>query len=344
MPKILGIGPLSPPPSGPGQKNSTIISGLKDKGLQIEWIDTYNKPLRALVKFILVASKYDTIILSVSHRGRAILAPIVFFYNKIFGSSSILLPAGGKFHEEILSYPPVIDKFYLQVFSSTNAILPESESMVSDLSQVLGSNVEIRQFPNPRKRPKVTPDFYTSESDRIKMIHLGRLCEEKGTLFMLESFNNIPDDEIELDIYGSITGNKKFRTEFYRLVEGDDRVKYLGVIPHGEVISKLNEYDIFIFPTRYPGEGFPGVLVEAMMAGLMIIASDWNYNSEIVIESQNGLLFNPYSSTEFEEIIQYVADNPSNISKFQKYSWELSNEYCAEYVIDGLIDIINSLN
>jgi glycosyltransferase involved in cell wall biosynthesis len=57
-----------------------------------------------------------------------------------------------------------------------------------------------------------------------------------------------------------------------------------------EVVPTLRNYDALIFPSYYQGEGHPGVLVEAMMAGLPIITTQFRSIPELVQDGVNGLL------------------------------------------------------
>jgi glycosyltransferase involved in cell wall biosynthesis len=51
-------------------------------------------------------------------------------------------------------------------------------------------------------------------------------------------------------------------------------VHYHGVVDNIELRRQLTFYDVFVFPSVYDNEGHPGVLIEALMAGLPIISSD----------------------------------------------------------------------
>ena len=52
----------------------------------------------------------------------------------------------------------------------------------------------------------------------------------------------------------------------------------------------LSEYSCMLFPTFWQGEGFPGVIIDAYIAGLPVISSDWNMNSELIEDGETGFL------------------------------------------------------
>ena len=45
-----------------------------------------------------------------------------------------------------------------------------------------------------------------------------------------------------------------------------------------------------LFPSYWRGEGFPGIVIDALIAGLPIIISDWNFNADYVEEGKTGFV------------------------------------------------------
>ena len=72
-----------------------------------------------------------------------------------------------------------------------------------------------------------------------------------------------------------------------------DQIKLLG--HRKDIIKVLNTLDCFYFPSI--NEGQPNALIEAMIAGLPIIASDIAPIKETVPEESHDLLVSPLNST-----------------------------------------------
>jgi glycosyltransferase involved in cell wall biosynthesis len=56
-----------------------------------------------------------------------------------------------------------------------------------------------------------------------------------------------------------------------------------------EGYDKLATYDMLLFPTYWKGEGFAGIFIDAFVAGLPMIITDWAHNSQFVKEGETGL-------------------------------------------------------
>ncbi|MCH7396509.1 glycosyltransferase [Belliella sp. DSM 107340] len=127
-----------------------------------------------------------------------------------------------------------------------------------------------------------------SQGDVFRFISFGRLLQVKGFGELIEAFGKVNGKypKSSLVIYGE--GNH--RSELEKLIEQlglKDKVSLPGVISN--VTEKLYDADCFVFPSWY--EGFSGALVEAMMSGIPIIASDIPMNLEAVKADQSALVY-----------------------------------------------------
>lgn len=82
----------------------------------------------------------------------------------------------------------------------------------------------------------------------------------------------------------------------------------------------LNNSDIFVFPTYYPPEGHPWVIVEAMAAGLPIISTDQGAITESVVDSVNGFIVEKRNPTAIAEKIITLVDDTHLRHKMGKAS------------------------
>ncbi|MDB8680477.1 hypothetical protein [Mediterraneibacter gnavus] len=62
-------------------------------------------------------------------------------------------------------------------------------------------------------------------------------------------------------------------------------------------MNAFKNYYALLFPTCYKGEGIVGTLLDVMVVGVQVIASDGKYNKEFVNE-RNGVLFETSGNTK----------------------------------------------
>lgn len=86
-----------------------------------------------------------------------------------------------------------------------------------------------------------------------------------------------------LDIYGQVDSAQ---TEWFNELKSifPSYIKSGEPVPFDKSVEVLKNCFALLFPTYYEGEGFAGTLLDAVAAGVPVIASDWRYNPEIVNE------------------------------------------------------------
>lgn len=117
----------------------------------------------------------------------------------------------------------------------------------------------------------------------LRLLYVGRLTANKGVNVLLRALQDRPLPQgAELVLVG--TGPEVSRLQ--ALAEGLP-VRFVGEVPESDLFAWYADSDAFVFPTRY--EGMPTVILEAMAAGLPIIASDIGAVPTMV-SSENGWL------------------------------------------------------
>ncbi|BBH22981.1 glycosyl transferase family 1 [Paenibacillus baekrokdamisoli] len=86
-----------------------------------------------------------------------------------------------------------------------------------------------------------------------------------------------------------------------------DKIHFLGNI--NDVPSHLAQYDVFVLPSRYEGLGL--VILEAMAAGLPVIAANIDGPSELIKHGLNGYLFESENDVDLANQILAMSINSS---------------------------------
>lgn len=133
---------------------------------------------------------------------------------------------------------------------------------------------------------------------------LGRLSAQKNVLMLLEAFALAfkPHDQVSLAIGG--TG-----PELQTLQAGAEslgiatRVNWLGDC----TAAALNNFDIFALPSAY--EGMPYVLLEALSAGLPLVATAVGGVRSVISDGVEGFVVDPGATLQFARALRKLAWN-----------------------------------
>ncbi len=118
------------------------------------------------------------------------------------------------------------------------------------------------------------------------LVCVSRLEPEKDVQALLTSLSKI-DKGIEFHCIVVGDGSERIKMqEYVRDVHIEDRISFLGY--RDDIAMIMRSSDIFVLPS--PAEGFGLVIVEAMMAGLPVVAINNGGPVEIVVSGMTGIL------------------------------------------------------
>lgn len=174
---------------------------------------------------------------------------------------------------------------------------------------VIPNGIDPAQFPQHR---------YSPAPRRIAVVAC--LREEKRIDVLIRAMPKIlaqyPDAQLEL------TGEGSCRAELRRTVEElgiDEHVAFLG--HRDDVAAILDEADVFVLPSR--SEAFPNSVMEAMAAGLPVVASDVGGIPELVRDGHSGRLVRPGDVGALADAVLDVLGNPAQAERFGRAGREI---------------------
>ena len=154
--------------------------------------------------------------------------------------------------------------------------------------------------------PKAFPQDFTEQAlaaSGQRLLYVGRLAAAKGLPILLQSLAllKLASPDIQLTVIGD--GEDRAELEFQvKKLELDPCVNFVGYQSSESVCQYLQAADIFVMSSF--AEGVPVVLMEAMMAGLPVVATQVAGVSELVEEGVNGFLVPPSDVRLLTERIQ----------------------------------------
>jgi L-malate glycosyltransferase len=100
----------------------------------------------------------------------------------------------------------------------------------------------------------------------------------------------------------------------------NDRITITGPISRQDVLRYLRSMDIFAFTSLH--DGCPNTVLEAMLAGIPIVATRAGAVPELIEDGKHGLLVQPGSATGLCEAMLRMLDTNTDRQQFGKQAQE----------------------
>jgi phosphatidylinositol alpha-mannosyltransferase len=226
-------------------------------------------------------------------------------------------------------YGRPILKPYLRHLTETIAVSPPARDFVRhyfpQLSpHVIPNGVDVEHF-----KPGLAPIRHLRD-DRINVLFIGRLEKRKGLRDLLGGFRYLSErvPRTRLIIVGD--GPLRHRVESFISSHAMTNVVMAGYVPEQVKPRYLATADIFCAPAS-GGESFGIVLLEAMAAGLPVVATEIPGYLSVVESGLDSLTVRPKSPIELGVAMTVLARDPelrrrlgaAGLAKAQKYSWRV---------------------
>jgi glycosyltransferase involved in cell wall biosynthesis len=180
----------------------------------------------------------------------------------------------------------------------------------------------------------------------VKILFLSNLIESKGVYVLLQACEKLAEKGIDFrcDFIGG-EGDITHSDINKRIIKNglQDRVKYLGKKFNEAKNQAFEKADIFAFPTFYPNECFPLVLLEAEQFCLPIISTFEGGIPDIIEEGKTGFLVPQMNVYALAEKLEKLIRNPElarKIGKAGKIKFE--KEFTLEKFEKRMCEILNN--
>ncbi len=170
--------------------------------------------------------------------------------------------------------------------------------------------------------------------DAFQLLVVCRLVSWKGTGDVLDAVEAL-DAPIRLVILGDGPERYRLAERVARSPTLRDRVELAGAVDRDTVHAYMQASDLLVLASLY--EGLSHVVLEAMAAGLPVVASDVSGNRELITDGVNGLLV-PYGDADrLAEAIEALRSDTSARARYAERSGQRLAELTEEHSLARLI-------
>ena len=174
------------------------------------------------------------------------------------------------------------------------------------VTAVVPTGVDLEHF-SPGRAPEARARLGIAADERV-LLYVGRLDREKSVGRVLAAFERVAGTvaRTRLVLAGHGTEADALRHHARRLPVRD-RIVFLGVRPHEDLVECYRAADLFVFASETETQGL--VLAEAAACGLPAVTVSGPGCDEVVRDGETGLLTKPDAASLAEAAIGLLLDD-----------------------------------
>lgn len=211
------------------------------------------------------------------------------------------------------------------IFAAADMFLVRSETMRNDLLKK-GCPVEKVFVQHSGIKLPAKPLLKRRASKEIRLLMVGRLVEKKGTLLGVDIFNKLSEEFDNLKLYIVGDGPKKDEV-LAAIIQSPfaNKIVYCRELANDKVLELMKKCHLLLHPsvTAPDGdkEGVPGVIMEAMANGLVVVASDNGSIPQIVEHQKTGIIFKEGDIDDALVHTRFAIKNITGLDALKDKAW-----------------------
>lgn len=226
-----------------------------------------------------------------------------------------------------------------QNIAISSAVFGECEAQAIPNATLIYNGVDIARFaPEPNQN--------LAYKGPLRIVQVARLQpEKKGQDILLHALKQCKENGLAFHckLVGGLS--EETRPAYERLQALRDELGLTDSVTFvtdcTDVSGMLADHDLFILPSRY--EGFGLVLVEAMAAGVPVIASNIDGPGEIVTDGVNGLLFESDNPDDLFDKIQTLHHSPEKREQLALQGAKTAQTFDIQVMLHRYVTLYRSL-
>ncbi len=174
-------------------------------------------------------------------------------------------------------------------------------------------------------------------SSKPNLVSVGRLDKFKNQIFLIEVLSFLKKSGIQsrLKIVGEGPEKNNIK-EKAKMLGVEDDVSFIGLVDNVE--EALSQGHIFVHSSI--SEAFGLVLIEAMAAGLPVVALDGGGNRELIQDGKNGFILSKDATpSQFASKILAIIKNKNLYEEMSRFSRQYAARFDINEYVDKLLEI-----
>jgi glycosyltransferase involved in cell wall biosynthesis len=228
-------------------------------------------------------------------------------------------------------------------YRNADRVVALSSGVAEEITSLYGLNPSrVVTIPNPVTVSEIAARVSAAKAEPSPVpgtgpfvLAIGRLTRQKGFDRLIEAFAQMPRQDVRLVIVGEGEERVALRQLAERLgVAG--RMTLAGYVP--ETAPWLVHAAVFALPSRW--EGFGHVIVEAMAAGVPVVAYDCPYGPRDILRSEvNGILVREGDVAGLTAALHRVLQQPELAESLRQSARADANRYAQPMIAQSYLTL-----
>lgn len=164
----------------------------------------------------------------------------------------------------------------------------------------------------------------------LRVVFVGTLAPHKGVHTAIEAIGLLAQNNISVPVSLTVlgAGHPEYEEQLHRLVKQwhlDGLVLFHHPIPRLQLPAFLTHFDVLVMPSVYE-EPLARISQEAMAAHLVLVATLTGGTKEILVDSENGLVFEPEDATDLATKLRRLTEEADLRRKLTIGGWQTVTE------------------
>lgn len=221
------------------------------------------------------------------------------------------------------------------VLRGSSVVVAQSTDTGQNVARLYGFDGPLEVIPlgirPPVTAPKLSRGALGLPADRLLAVTVGRLVERKGVSRLVRALADDSLARLDLVVIGDGPEGDALRSLVAKLgVAG--RVHFVGAVDNERKAQLLAAADLYVSASLH--EGFGLVYLEAMAAGLAVVAPDHGGQTDFLADDVTGRVVPAHDQHALVRAIAWVAEHPDARTRYARENltrWRrFTVERCAE--------------
>ena len=253
------------------------------------------------------------------------IAPFTIFFANLINKNVSTRKFAGNFNSYYKSINNFKKKIIKYVLKNSNYNFFETKYLVEFFKEY---NSKTFWFPNVRR----FSGNKNSKEFKKKFVFISQLYKSKGVDELLRASNELPVN-YTIDLFGPLQDD-------YTIGYFDGyKASYKGALSPNKVLQTLDQYDVLILATYYPGEGYPGIIIEALSLGKPLIVTGLDSIKEMVT-SDCAIFVKPKCSDSIVDAVKIF--NKDNYNRYSIAAFNSFDKFNSDTQTRKFLNVINN--